>query len=242
MINITLLITAVVFCFFTPVYTSVIYVQNMKLHKSRYAVCAQNVSQSKDPAACVLASVVPRALTMKTTWEVERGVQTQRTESTGLRLMLAGRQNSPESLLRDETHLTSKTRTQEQGHEFTWSSIPEFNMLPVCCFCCRSDYVTSYFLAFSNDSREWTTIHDGYADWVSSPKIISLPWTTSTMSPLPFPRTHFPLTCSLLSSCSLETVIKTFRWWTSWQSLCWPATSGSSLRAGTALCAWGWRS
>ncbi|XP_062272813.1 inactive carboxypeptidase-like protein X2 isoform X1 [Scomber scombrus] len=29
-----------------------------------------------------------------------------------------------------------------------------------------SDYVTSYFLAFSNDSREWTTIHDGYADWL----------------------------------------------------------------------------
>lgn len=30
----------------------------------------------------------------------------------------------------------------------------------------ESDYVTSYFLAFSNDSREWTTIHDGYADWL----------------------------------------------------------------------------
>uniref|UniRef100_A0A669E643 AE binding protein 1 n=1 Tax=Oreochromis niloticus TaxID=8128 RepID=A0A669E643_ORENI len=29
-----------------------------------------------------------------------------------------------------------------------------------------NDYVTSYFLAFSNDSREWTTIHDGYADWL----------------------------------------------------------------------------
>uniref|UniRef100_A0A8C8DUR4 AE binding protein 1b n=1 Tax=Oryzias sinensis TaxID=183150 RepID=A0A8C8DUR4_9TELE len=28
------------------------------------------------------------------------------------------------------------------------------------------DFVTSYFLAFSNDSREWTTIHDGYADWL----------------------------------------------------------------------------
>lgn len=40
-------------------------------------------------------------------------------------------------------------------------------MFPVCC---RSDFVTSYFLAFSNDSREWTTIHDGYANWVSSPK------------------------------------------------------------------------
>ncbi|XP_070820725.1 inactive carboxypeptidase-like protein X2 isoform X2 [Chaetodon trifascialis] len=30
----------------------------------------------------------------------------------------------------------------------------------------ESDYMTSYFLAFSNDSREWTTIHDGYADWL----------------------------------------------------------------------------
>lgn len=30
----------------------------------------------------------------------------------------------------------------------------------------ENDYVTSYLLAFSNDSREWTTIHDGYADWL----------------------------------------------------------------------------
>ncbi|XP_040011340.1 inactive carboxypeptidase-like protein X2 [Xiphias gladius] len=30
----------------------------------------------------------------------------------------------------------------------------------------ESDYVTSYFLAFSNDTSEWTTIHDGYADWL----------------------------------------------------------------------------
>ncbi|KAF7667926.1 hypothetical protein LDENG_00042180 [Lucifuga dentata] len=30
----------------------------------------------------------------------------------------------------------------------------------------ESDYVMSYFLAFSNDSREWTTIHDGYSDWL----------------------------------------------------------------------------
>ncbi|RVE68463.1 hypothetical protein OJAV_G00092040 [Oryzias javanicus] len=30
----------------------------------------------------------------------------------------------------------------------------------------ESDFVLSYFLAFSNDSREWTTIHDGYADWL----------------------------------------------------------------------------
>uniref|UniRef100_A0A672YE99 Si:ch1073-459j12.1 n=1 Tax=Sphaeramia orbicularis TaxID=375764 RepID=A0A672YE99_9TELE len=30
----------------------------------------------------------------------------------------------------------------------------------------ESDFVTSYYLAFSNDSREWSTIHDGYADWL----------------------------------------------------------------------------
>ena len=26
----------------------------------------------------------------------------------------------------------------------------------------------SYYLSFSNDSREWTNFHDGYSDWVSS--------------------------------------------------------------------------
>ncbi|KAM3868341.1 uncharacterized protein aebp1b [Diretmus argenteus] len=30
----------------------------------------------------------------------------------------------------------------------------------------ESDFVTSYFLAFSNDSRDWTTIHDGFTDWL----------------------------------------------------------------------------
>ncbi|KAJ0068015.1 hypothetical protein NL108_015102, partial [Boleophthalmus pectinirostris] len=30
----------------------------------------------------------------------------------------------------------------------------------------ESDFVISYFIAFSNDSREWTTIHDGYDDWL----------------------------------------------------------------------------
>lgn len=30
----------------------------------------------------------------------------------------------------------------------------------------ESDFVSSYFLAFSNDSREWTTIHDGHDDWL----------------------------------------------------------------------------
>lgn len=47
---------------------------------------------------------------------------------------------------------------------------------------------------------------------------------------------------SLWPSCSLETVIRTFQWWTSWQSPYWPGTSESFLRAGTALCVWGWRS
>lgn len=50
---------------------------------------------------------------------------------------------------------------------------------------CRSDFVTSYFLAFSNDSREWTTIHDGYADWVSWPKAAAhLPPVSPCATPL----------------------------------------------------------
>ncbi|XP_031730983.1 adipocyte enhancer-binding protein 1 [Anarrhichthys ocellatus] len=28
------------------------------------------------------------------------------------------------------------------------------------------DFVSSYFVAFSNDSRDWTTLHDGYAEWL----------------------------------------------------------------------------
>lgn len=32
---------------------------------------------------------------------------------------------------------------------------------------CSEDFVSSYFVAFSNDSRDWTTLHDGYAEWVS---------------------------------------------------------------------------
>uniref|UniRef100_A0A8C2L031 Adipocyte enhancer-binding protein 1 n=1 Tax=Cyprinus carpio TaxID=7962 RepID=A0A8C2L031_CYPCA len=28
------------------------------------------------------------------------------------------------------------------------------------------DYVSSYYVAFSNDSREWTVLHDGYAEWL----------------------------------------------------------------------------
>lgn len=51
---------------------------------------------------------------------------------------------------------------------------------------CRNDFVTSYLLAFSNDSREWTTIHDGYADWVSSPTFIPPRWGLCVMSPLFF--------------------------------------------------------
>lgn len=27
--------------------------------------------------------------------------------------------------------------------------------------------MSSYYVAFSNDSRDWTTLHDGYAEWVS---------------------------------------------------------------------------
>lgn len=29
------------------------------------------------------------------------------------------------------------------------------------------DFVSSFFVAFSNDTREWTVLHDGYAEWVS---------------------------------------------------------------------------
>lgn len=43
----------------------------------------------------------------------------------------------------------------------------------VICDVFRSDFVTSYYLAFSNDSREWTTIHDGYADWVSGLEVMT---------------------------------------------------------------------
>ncbi|KAM6975809.1 adipocyte enhancer-binding protein 1 [Tautogolabrus adspersus] len=28
------------------------------------------------------------------------------------------------------------------------------------------DFVSTYFVAFSNDSRDWTTLHDGYAEWM----------------------------------------------------------------------------
>uniref|UniRef100_A0A8C4DPQ0 Adipocyte enhancer-binding protein 1 n=1 Tax=Dicentrarchus labrax TaxID=13489 RepID=A0A8C4DPQ0_DICLA len=30
----------------------------------------------------------------------------------------------------------------------------------------HEDFVSSYFVAFSNDSRDWTTLHDGYAEWL----------------------------------------------------------------------------
>uniref|UniRef100_A0AAY4AQQ0 Adipocyte enhancer-binding protein 1 n=1 Tax=Denticeps clupeoides TaxID=299321 RepID=A0AAY4AQQ0_9TELE len=30
----------------------------------------------------------------------------------------------------------------------------------------HEDFVSSYFVAFSNDSREWTVLHDGYAEWL----------------------------------------------------------------------------
>ncbi|KAK3521319.1 hypothetical protein QTP70_003158 [Hemibagrus guttatus] len=30
----------------------------------------------------------------------------------------------------------------------------------------NDDFVSSYFVAFSNDTREWTVLHDGYAEWL----------------------------------------------------------------------------
>uniref|UniRef100_H3D7V0 AE binding protein 1a n=1 Tax=Tetraodon nigroviridis TaxID=99883 RepID=H3D7V0_TETNG len=30
----------------------------------------------------------------------------------------------------------------------------------------QEDYMSSYFVAFSNDSSDWTTLHDGYAEWL----------------------------------------------------------------------------
>lgn len=30
----------------------------------------------------------------------------------------------------------------------------------------QEDFVSSYFVAFSNDSRDWTVLHDGYAEWL----------------------------------------------------------------------------
>uniref|UniRef100_A0A667XHB3 Adipocyte enhancer-binding protein 1 n=1 Tax=Myripristis murdjan TaxID=586833 RepID=A0A667XHB3_9TELE len=30
----------------------------------------------------------------------------------------------------------------------------------------HEDFVSSYYVAFSNDSRDWTTLHDGYAEWL----------------------------------------------------------------------------
>ncbi|XP_060787094.1 inactive carboxypeptidase-like protein X2 isoform X2 [Neoarius graeffei] len=30
----------------------------------------------------------------------------------------------------------------------------------------ENDYVTTYYVAFSNDSREWTVLHDGYSEWL----------------------------------------------------------------------------
>uniref|UniRef100_A0A3B5KMG9 Adipocyte enhancer-binding protein 1 n=1 Tax=Takifugu rubripes TaxID=31033 RepID=A0A3B5KMG9_TAKRU len=30
----------------------------------------------------------------------------------------------------------------------------------------QDDFMSSYFVAFSNDSRDWTTLHDGYAEWL----------------------------------------------------------------------------
>lgn len=40
------------------------------------------------------------------------------------------------------------------------------------CFDPSEDFVSSYFVAFSNDSRDWTLLHDGYAEWVIEPQLI----------------------------------------------------------------------
>ncbi|XP_051525301.1 inactive carboxypeptidase-like protein X2 isoform X2 [Myxocyprinus asiaticus] len=49
----------------------------------------------------------------------------------------------------------------------------------------ESDYVSSYYVAFSNDSREWTVLNDGYAEWLffgNSDK--STPVLTQFMEPV----------------------------------------------------------
>ncbi|XP_051950936.1 inactive carboxypeptidase-like protein X2 [Xyrauchen texanus] len=49
----------------------------------------------------------------------------------------------------------------------------------------EGDYVSSYYVAFSNDSREWTVLHDGYAEWLffgNSDK--STPVLTQFMEPV----------------------------------------------------------
>ncbi|XP_051508777.1 adipocyte enhancer-binding protein 1-like isoform X2 [Myxocyprinus asiaticus] len=49
----------------------------------------------------------------------------------------------------------------------------------------ESDYVSSYYVAFSNDSREWSVLHDGYAEWLffgNSDK--STPVLTQFMEPV----------------------------------------------------------
>lgn len=40
------------------------------------------------------------------------------------------------------------------------------------CFNPSEDFVSSYFVAFSNDSSDWTLLHDGYAEWVIEPQLI----------------------------------------------------------------------
>ena len=32
---------------------------------------------------------------------------------------------------------------------------------------CSEDFVSSFYVSFSNDTRDWTVLHDGYAEWVS---------------------------------------------------------------------------
>lgn len=123
---------------------------------------------------------------------------------------------------------------QTRRHKYASFDIPTPNNLPSSSV--SNDYVTSYFLAFSNDSREWTTIHDGYADWVSSSKTVPLPQAPILIFLSP------SFTCPLLCSCFSEIMIRTPQWWTSLRCPWWPATCELSHRAGTALFVWGWRS
>lgn len=55
------------------------------------------------------------------------------------------------------------------GHDFDMQSIFSLisSRLINLVFFPSEDFVSSYFVAFSNDSRDWTTLHDGYAEWVS---------------------------------------------------------------------------
>ena len=92
--------------------------------------------------------------------------------------------------------------------------------------------MSSYFVAFSNDSRDWTTLHDGYAEWVrgdsTKHKLLILQF-------IDYKCTF--LFCVILScSCSMGMWIRTHQCWASLLRQWWRATSASCLRAGTEAC------